>query len=146
MKLKDYRKQAGLSVDEARQKIGVSAVTWRAWERDAMHPKAKVPKSLNMIKLFIWSRGAVEPNDFHCLPDLAGSARNLDHSINKDARHVDPVLANQIDMFSGRTARSGVFTAPSSDRLISSQFGFPEHNFLYPSKSMKNVRSAANGA
>lgn len=65
MKLKEFRVGKGLSVEECAARHGVSDVGWGHWETGR-----RIPGKKRMVDLFIWSAGAVQPNDFYPLPDL----------------------------------------------------------------------------
>lgn len=59
MKLKDYRKLAGLTRPAAAAALGVNTVTVWRWETGRVVPGAKVAR-----RIMAWSKGAVTPNDF----------------------------------------------------------------------------------
>lgn len=59
MKLKDYRKLRGLTLEQASEELKVSAGTVSRWENGT------IPKPCEMVKIKRWSNGAVMPNDFY---------------------------------------------------------------------------------
>lgn len=62
-KLRNWRRQQGLSQQQAADQLGVARRTWHQWEQGAI-----VPGPANMIELVQLTAGAVQPNDFYALP------------------------------------------------------------------------------
>lgn len=68
MRLVDWRKRKGWTQKRLATELGVSQSYVSQMER-ARSPI--VPTSAVMIEIFEITRGAVQPNDFYSLPDLA---------------------------------------------------------------------------
>lgn len=66
MKLREWRETTGKSGESVALRFGVSPSLWSRWERGTHVPR---PKYLQQI--FGLTEGAVQPNDFVDLPDLA---------------------------------------------------------------------------
>lgn len=64
-KLKAWREAEGLTQEAAADKLGVVRRTWHMWENGN-----GVPSEGLMVRLYVLTRGAVEPNDFYDLPLL----------------------------------------------------------------------------
>jgi transcriptional regulator with XRE-family HTH domain len=62
-KLRNWRRQQGLSQAEAAEKMSVARRTWHQWERGTV-----VPGPEHMVKLVHLTQSAIEPNDFYALP------------------------------------------------------------------------------
>lgn len=74
MKLSSYVKQiAEVSISEAARQLGEHRETVRLWVEEK-----SIPRKEQMSKIFLWSAGAVTPNDFYPLPDLALAGAELD--------------------------------------------------------------------
>lgn len=58
MRLDEYRKQRGLSCEQAAEQIGVDESTFNRWERGET-----VPGGINLMRLIGWSGGAVTSED-----------------------------------------------------------------------------------
>ena len=58
MRLDEYRKNKGLSCDQAAEQIGVDGATFNRWERGE-----SVPGGINLMRLVAWSGGAVTSAD-----------------------------------------------------------------------------------
>jgi transcriptional regulator with XRE-family HTH domain len=68
MRLREWRAQRNLSADQAAPILGIaSGSTLARYERGA-----RLPRKREMVDIFIATRGAVDPNSFYDLPDLAG--------------------------------------------------------------------------
>ena len=59
MKLSEYRKSAGLTLEQFAEAVGVSDVAIGRYERGERTPKSKV-----MVQIAKITDGAVKPNDF----------------------------------------------------------------------------------
>jgi hypothetical protein len=66
MKLRQYATDQGLSAPSVRKQLQLRSTNsvYRYYRGDA------IPASPIMIRIFVWSRGAVTPNDFYDLPEL----------------------------------------------------------------------------
>lgn len=67
-KLRNWRRQQGLSQQQAAELLGVARRTWHQWEQAAI-----VPGPANMIELVQLTGGAVQPNDFYELPAISAA-------------------------------------------------------------------------
>lgn len=66
MKLGDWRRAEGLTQEELAARLGLIPVSVARYESGLRLPGPSV-----MIEIFRMSDGAVQPNDFYALPDLA---------------------------------------------------------------------------
>jgi transcriptional regulator with XRE-family HTH domain len=66
-KLADWRTAAGLSQQALAEELGVDFRTIWRWENGKRRPRDP-----EMERLFVLSRGQVEPNDFYDLPRWRG--------------------------------------------------------------------------
>ena len=64
-KLRNWRRQQGLTQAEAAKRFGVARRTWHQWEQGAI-----IPGPSHMIELVNITGGEVQPNDFYALPAL----------------------------------------------------------------------------
>jgi transcriptional regulator with XRE-family HTH domain len=58
MRLDEYRKQRGLSCEQAAAQLGVDESTFNRWERGET-----VPGGINLMRLVQWSAGSVNSDD-----------------------------------------------------------------------------------
>ncbi len=65
-KLRNWRRLQGLTQAAAAARLGVARRTWHQWEQGAI-----IPGPGHMIELVSLTGGAVQPNDFYALPDVA---------------------------------------------------------------------------
>ena len=65
MKLKEYRKLRGISAAEFGKLIGKTSVDIYRYEAGKITPNNDVVEAI-----YLQTRGAVEPNDFHNLPRI----------------------------------------------------------------------------
>lgn len=63
MKLKDWRKANNVTLDQMAVELNVTQSTIVRWENGSRDPDA-----LAKQRIFIVTRGAVEPNDFYDVP------------------------------------------------------------------------------
>jgi len=64
-KLRNWRRQKGLTQAAAAQELGVARRTWHQWEQGAI-----IPGPGHMIELIKLTEFEVQPNDFYTLPLL----------------------------------------------------------------------------
>lgn len=66
MRLRDYRKIKGLTLNQVAESIGVkSRMTISRYEREPSDPNFRMPDRDVMKRIAAWSAGAVTPNDFY---------------------------------------------------------------------------------
>lgn len=63
--LRKWRLEQGLTLDAAAAGVGSFRGTWYDWETGR-----RIPDREYMPKVYRFTRGAVQPNDFYDLPDL----------------------------------------------------------------------------
>lgn len=68
MKLGDWRRSQGLTQEDLAARLGLIPVSIARYESGLRLPGPAV-----MIQIFEISGGAVQPNDFYALPDLAAA-------------------------------------------------------------------------
>lgn len=64
-KLRNWRRQKGLTQAAAAEELGVARRTWHQWEQGAI-----IPGPGHMIELTLLTGFEVQPNDFYALPSL----------------------------------------------------------------------------
>ena len=64
MRLDEYRKQRGLSCEQAATQLGVDVSTFNRWERGE-----SIPGGINLMRLLAWSQGAVKSADIEAVRD-----------------------------------------------------------------------------
>jgi transcriptional regulator with XRE-family HTH domain len=70
--LRAWRLEQGYTLDAAAAGVGTVRSTWCDWESGR-----RIPDRSTMPKVFAFTRGAVTPNDFYDLPDLAHAQPEL---------------------------------------------------------------------
>lgn len=101
MKLKDYRKQHGFSVNDVAAALRVTAVSVRFWEAEPPG-RRKIPCSEKMIEIYQWSHGHVSPNDFYDLPLPRG-------------QRPQPAVSDVSPAVNGRACAAAVFPSPDDE-------------------------------
>lgn len=66
MKLADWRRTAGLTQEDLASQLGLIPVSIARYESGT-----RLPGPATMIAIFELTGGAVQPNDFYALPNLA---------------------------------------------------------------------------
>ena len=66
MRLRTYRERERLTLEQLGERIGRTGVAVSRYETGA-----RVPGPEDMVRIYVATSGAVEPNDFYDLPDLA---------------------------------------------------------------------------
>ena len=74
MKLRTWRENEGKTRAEIGAEVDSNEVSIRRYELPPGRPDSRIPHRAMMIRFFILSQGAVQPNDFYDLPDLAALA------------------------------------------------------------------------
>ena len=64
-KLRNWRRNEGLTQADAAARFGVVRRTWNQWEQGVA-----IPGVAHMVELVSFTGGQVQPNDFYELPDL----------------------------------------------------------------------------
>ena len=65
-----HRREAGLTIKALAEFLGVDRQTLRRYELPRGVDEARVPGHIMMLKIFMWSGGAVRPDSFYDLPEL----------------------------------------------------------------------------
>ncbi len=67
-KLRNWRRNEGLTQGDAAAQFGVARRTWNQWEQ-----AIAIPGAVHMVELVRFTQGQVQPNDFYALvvPDTA---------------------------------------------------------------------------
>lgn len=68
MKLLDYVADMDISMREAARRVGIPLSTMTAYARGE-----RIPRQQHMLRLWMWSAGAVGPDDFYDLPVVRAS-------------------------------------------------------------------------
>lgn len=69
-KLRNWRRQEGLTQAAAALRLGVARRTWHQWEQGEI-----IPGPGNMIELVALTQGEIQPNDFYALPEAGAVKR-----------------------------------------------------------------------
>lgn len=75
-----WAKDAGLSYPKLAQRLSCDASSAWRYGRPLDHPKFRVPPTDQMIAIYRVTCGAVTPNDFYDLPDLAAAGAAPDQT------------------------------------------------------------------
>lgn len=74
------------NVSEAARSVREPISMMRKWAIEPGDAGHHVPRPKKMLKLYRWSRGAVTPNDFYDLPDLAASPALKGRAVNRNGQ------------------------------------------------------------
>lgn len=70
MKLKEHIDLQGLTIAETARQLNKRQQTVHLWVN-----QQRIPRHDEIIDIYRWSKGVVQPNDFYDLPDLEEEAR-----------------------------------------------------------------------
>ena len=74
MRLREYLRHKQITLGEAATQLGVRLGTVERWCLAADHRRFRMPRRSQMLLIFVWSGGQVDPNSFYDLPTLADAA------------------------------------------------------------------------
>ncbi len=107
--LGEYIETRGLSVAAAGRELDRPTETVRRWCLPGSHPDARIPRPAEMRRIYVWSRGAVDPNSFYDLPLLPAAADQAREGVS--SRHQLAPAGADPDPDRGQ-ARPASFVAP----------------------------------
>jgi hypothetical protein len=70
VKQKAWRDETSRSLKHLAEELGTDVSTVFRWELEEGHSDKRIPTRGFMRRLYVLSKGAVEPNDYYDLPDL----------------------------------------------------------------------------